>query len=401
MGTLFTALGAAAALAGTDIIPVHQGGARAVGLTGAQLLTYVGATHLAKAGGTMTGALTLPAGSAAAPSLLFTGAGSNTGLFATGPTGLSIASSGVSVVTFNNSTTRFRDSTSSDAILLEANTAFIGLGTSNDVRFGRDAAATLAQRNGTTQQIFRLYNTYTDSSNYERLTLTGVAGTSVNIKAETLGTGGDNLDIVLTPAGTGNVRTAAPLTIASGTLTASAPALNITQTWNGSGVSFRAIDISITNTLSALSYPIVVSVGGSNVFYLSSAGDLYANNFRTTSNGGSLGIGSTADVLLYRDAAAQLALRNGATAQRMHIYGTYTDSSNYERLTLSTTAGSSVNIVAETLGTGGDNLDIVLTPAGTGNVKFGTHSAIAAETVTGYITIKDAGGTSRKIAVVS
>jgi hypothetical protein len=65
---------------------------------------------------------------------------------------------------------------------------------------------TLAQRNGTTQQIFRLYNTYTDASNYERLTLTGVAGTSVNITAETLGTGGDNLDIVLTPAGTGAVK---------------------------------------------------------------------------------------------------------------------------------------------------------------------------------------------------
>jgi hypothetical protein len=34
-----------------------------------------------------------------------------------------------------------------------------------------------------------------------------------------------------------------------------------------------------------------------------------------------------------------------------------------------------VNITAETLGTGGDNLDIVLTPAGTGLVKFqaGSH----------------------------
>lgn len=37
----------------------------------------------------------------------------------------------------------------------------------------------------------------------------------------------------------------------------------------------------------------------------------------------------------------------------------------------------------------------------TGTMKFGTHSAIAAETVTGYITITDAGGTTRKLAVVS
>lgn len=36
-----------------------------------------------------------------------------------------------------------------------------------------------------------------------------------------------------------------------------------------------------------------------------------------------------------------------------------------------------------------------------GGVQFGTHSALAAETVTGYITIKDSGGTSRKLAVVS
>jgi len=84
-------------------------------------------------------------------------------------------------------------------------TGFLFWDDSGDVRLYRDAAATLAQRNGTTQQIFRVYNTYTDSSNFERLTLTGVAGTSVNITAETLGTGADNIDIVLTPAGNGSV----------------------------------------------------------------------------------------------------------------------------------------------------------------------------------------------------
>ncbi len=37
----------------------------------------------------------------------------------------------------------------------------------------------------------------------------------------------------------------------------------------------------------------------------------------------------------------------------------------------------------------------------TGNMKFGTHSLIGVETVTGYITITDSGGTLRKLAVVS
>jgi len=37
-----------------------------------------------------------------------------------------------------------------------------------DVKLARDAAGTLAQRNGTNAQTFNLYNTYTDASNYER-----------------------------------------------------------------------------------------------------------------------------------------------------------------------------------------------------------------------------------------
>lgn len=47
------------------------------------------------------------------------------------------------------------------------------------------------------------------------------------------------------------------------------------------------------------------------------------------------------------------------------------------------------------------NIDLRLLPKGTGLIRFGTHSAIGAETVTGYITMKDDGGTSRKVAIVS
>jgi hypothetical protein len=38
----------------------------------------------------------------------------------------------------------------------------------HDLAIGRDAANTLAQRNGTNAQAYRLYNTHTDASNYER-----------------------------------------------------------------------------------------------------------------------------------------------------------------------------------------------------------------------------------------
>jgi hypothetical protein len=37
-----------------------------------------------------------------------------------------------------------------------------------DLILARDAAGTLAQRNGTNAQAFNLYNTFTDASNYER-----------------------------------------------------------------------------------------------------------------------------------------------------------------------------------------------------------------------------------------
>lgn len=48
-----------------------------------------------------------------------------------------------------------------------------------------------------------------------------------------------------------------------------------------------------------------------------------------------------------------------------------------------------------------DNRDISIEPHGTGNVKFGTHAALSGESLSGYITIKDAGGTARKLGVIS
>lgn len=47
------------------------------------------------------------------------------------------------------------------------------------------------------------------------------------------------------------------------------------------------------------------------------------------------------------------------------------------------------------------NIDLTLTPKGTGNVRFGTLTASADAPITGYITIKDSGGTVRKLAVIA
>lgn len=46
------------------------------------------------------------------------------------------------------------------------------------------------------------------------------------------------------------------------------------------------------------------------------------------------------------------------------------------------------------------NIDLALTPKGTGNVRFGTRTASADAAITGYIEIKDSGGTVRRLAVI-
>jgi hypothetical protein len=47
------------------------------------------------------------------------------------------------------------------------------------------------------------------------------------------------------------------------------------------------------------------------------------------------------------------------------------------------------------------NIDLALTPKGTGRVKFGTYTASAGLVTAGYIEIVDSGGTVRRLAVVS
>lgn len=59
----------------------------------------------------------------------------------------------------------------------------IGNGSTNAI-LTADAANTFAQRNGTNANTFRIYNTYTDASNYER----GVIDWTTNANALTIGT---------------------------------------------------------------------------------------------------------------------------------------------------------------------------------------------------------------------
>ncbi len=93
---------------------------------------------------------------------------------------------------------------------------------SDDLYLYRDAARTLAQRNGTNAQTYRIYGTYTDASNYVRASLAATS-TAVTLAAETAGTGADDIDVNVTAAGAGDTRlkigTADRAVIAGGTVT--------------------------------------------------------------------------------------------------------------------------------------------------------------------------------------
>jgi hypothetical protein len=88
-----------------------------------------------------------------------------------------------------------------------------------------------------------------------------------------------------------------------------------------------------------------------------------------------------------------------------------TGSNSYRQFQINDTTNAVNNIIASGAIAGSapsfsvrgsdTNIDLTLTPKGTGNVRFGTYTANMALTVQGYIEIKDSGGTVRKLAVIA
>jgi hypothetical protein len=83
---------------------------------------------------------------------------------------------------------------------------------------------------------------------------------------------------------------------------------------------------------------------------------------------------------------------NGANIQL--VINNTTSAVNYHQFTGSATGSSPIHSVA-----GSDtNIDLTLTPKGTGNVRFGTYTGTIL-TPTGYVEIKDSSGTVRRLLV--
>lgn len=109
------------------------------------------------------------------------------------------------------------------------------------------------------------------------------------------------------------------------------------------------------------------------------------------------GSGSNINLILSSKGTQSVDLMTGTGSRTILRAFDATSAVNYGSVTGAATGAA----VAFGVGGTDTDIDLQLTPKGSGNVRFGTHSALGAETVSGFITIKDAAGNSRKVAIVS
>jgi hypothetical protein len=98
-------------------------------------------------------------------------------------------------------------------------------------------------------------------------------------------------------------------------------------------------------TLWGSSSAVNISVQGTNGFRVAAG---------TTNLAGTLGLGSVSSptAFLRSDGSNTIDIRNSTNAQRLNLYGTYTDASNYRRLYLSSTTAGAFTLGVEGAGTG-------------------------------------------------
>lgn len=140
------------------------------------------------------------------------------------------------------------------------------------------------------------------------------------------------------------------------------------------------------------------SVGGAEVFRVATAGTAGAyvevsafNTPRVAAKG------SAADASLYiaaQGAGTHLFDTGGGTQFRT---GHAVNAVNCLQA-----IGGATTVAPSLRATGSDtDIDVLMVPKGQGRVRFGTHQATADTAITGYIEIRDAGGTLRRLAVIN
>lgn len=298
---------------------------------------------------------------------------------------------------------------------LAINAGTLALGSSGDLLLERDAANIFAQRNGTNAQAFRVYNTYTDASNYERglFSFTHTANTLM-IGTEALGTGaqrgvslrGSLISFEIGSSqrwainGSGHLLAGADNTYDIGASGATRPrkiyvatdvdAGGYVSCGNTSGLRSGRMRIS-TPTADGV---VLLQNSGQTDFSRLQFGGTTSSFPALKRNANSIDVRLADDsgyaplqaaylywtdniggCYLRAEAANIPAFRNGTNAQLARIYNTYTDVSNYERLEIGANAG---NMGVNTLG-------VMSLKAGTGTnreLHIGTSGAVNLNLVT-------------------
>jgi hypothetical protein len=166
----------------------------------------------------------------------------------------------------------------------------------------------------------------------------------------------------------------AKLSLSGGTMTGKITATATGSNSGGIGNGTNGIDffngVIIYNNFGSVAYPAYFCYG-SSISKLKFSKD---TQLHWDSNTDPTATGNSGDLAILRDAADTLAQRRGTNAQRLNLYGTFTDASNYIRQSLSFTTYSSTvhaQLAAEGAGTGAVRIPFVVTPRGTGSFILG------------------------------
>jgi hypothetical protein len=192
-----------------------------------------------------------------------------------------------------------------------------------------------------------------------------------------------------------------PSTASAGSWSASGTALGVNTAAAFGG---NLLDLQVNGTSNFK----VANNGTVTCGFINSSGSISAvNNLGATGSGSFVYVGdATGDTRLNRDAANILAQRNAANAQTFRVYNTFTDASNYERL--STTWSSNVCYTKpENAGTGSARLYVPVTGATTvsglpaaATAGAGARAFVTDANATTFLSTV-AGGGANKVPVVS
>jgi hypothetical protein len=186
---------------------------------------------------------------------------------------------------------------------------------------------------------------------------------------------------------------------------------------NNTGVGYREVTGAANNTLAITSI-----VSNNTAGDITRVGSQTSEGWASALTATSMRLFPAGDTSLdYEASSDNVAMRTSGTATSIGVrtyakgngtFSHWTQNGTREAFRATYEGSSIVNYPqvmasltgnAVRFGAAGSDTDIgvLLQPKGSEYVWMGSHSAIGAETVTGYITIKDAGGTLRKLAVVS